>query len=128
MNPPNAIHRIDYIEFACRDLAAAKKFLAAAFGWKFTDFGPDYTSFDDGRITGGLFTAPDAALRMNPMIVIGAGDTDLETVEQRVKAAGGKVLGPAVEFPGGRRFQFTDPSGLELAVWSDRRPDGTKIP
>jgi hypothetical protein len=24
------------------------------------------------------------------------------------------------EFPGGRRFEFTDPSGNELAVWSDK--------
>jgi predicted enzyme related to lactoylglutathione lyase len=34
---------------------------------------------------------------------------------------------PAFEFPGGRRFQFTDPNGFELAAWSDTRADGTKI-
>jgi uncharacterized protein len=123
-----AVHRVDYVEFACRDVAAAKKFFAAAFGWQFTDYGPDYTSFSDGRITGGFFTSREASLKVNPMIVIAAGETDLETMEKRVVAAGGKVLGPALEFPGGRRFQFTDPSGLELAVWSERRADGSKIP
>ena len=63
---------------------------------------------------------------MNPTIVVFAAD--LESAEQRVLAAGGKILRPAFEFPGGRRFQFTDPAGLELAVWSDVRSDGTKIP
>lgn len=27
---------------------------------------------------------------------------------------------PAFSFPGGRRFHFTDPSGNELAVWTDQ--------
>jgi hypothetical protein len=27
------------------------------FGWKFTDYGPDYTSFADGRIAGGFARA-----------------------------------------------------------------------
>jgi hypothetical protein len=26
---------------------------------------------------------------------------------------------PIFSFPGGRRFHFTDPSGNELAVWSE---------
>ncbi len=38
----------------------------------------------------------------------------------RVEAAGGKIVKPAFSFPGGRRFQFLDPDGYELAVWSDK--------
>jgi len=34
--------------------------------------------------------------------------------------AGGRVVKPIFDFPGGRRFHFTDPNGNELAVWSDR--------
>jgi predicted enzyme related to lactoylglutathione lyase len=37
-----------------------------------------------------------------------------------VKAAGGTIVKEPFSFPGGRRFQFTDPSGNELAVWSDQ--------
>jgi predicted enzyme related to lactoylglutathione lyase len=122
-NPNNL--RLDYVEFATRDVAAAKKFYAAAFNWQFTDYGPDYTSFTDGRLAGGFFNSPDAPAKMNPTIVVFA--SDLESTEQRVLAAGGKIVRPSVEFPGGRRFQFTDPTGLELAVWSDVRADGTKI-
>ena len=42
--------RIDYIEIASTNIAATKRFYIAAFGWRFTDHGPDYTSFDDGRM------------------------------------------------------------------------------
>ena len=117
--------RIDYLEFATRDLAASRDFFAAAFGWKFTDYGPDYTSFTDGRISGGLFTSPQPPTAMNPMTVLNA--VDLEAAEQRVLAAGGRIVRPAFEFPGGRRFHFTDPTGLELSVWSERRADGSPI-
>ena len=37
-----------------------------------------------------------------------------------VVAAGGGLTKDIFPFPGGRRFQFTDPNGNELAVWSDR--------
>lgn len=117
--------RLDYVEFATRDVAAAKKFYTAAFGWKFTDYGPDYVSFADGRLTGGFFNAPDAPSKTNPLIVVFAAN--LEDAEARVKQAGGKIVKPAFEFPGGRRFEFVDPTGLTLAVWSDVRADGTKI-
>ena len=117
--------RLDYLEFATRDLAAAKNFYAAAFGWTFTDYGPDYTSFSDGRLTGGFFASPDAPATRNPTVVIFA--TDLEDAATRIQHAGGKIVKPAFEFPGGRRFHFADPTGLELAVWSDRRADGSRI-
>jgi predicted enzyme related to lactoylglutathione lyase len=133
MNTPENNLRLDYVEFASRDVAAAKQFFSAAFGWKFTDYGPDYTSFADGRMTGGIYAAPDAPapstgsgpVKTNPLIVIFA--TNLEDAEARVKRAGGRIVKPAFEFPGGRRFHFAEPSGLELAVWSDVRADGTRI-
>lgn len=117
--------RLDYLEFATRDVAAANKFYTAAFGWTFTDYGPDYTSFSDGRLAGGFFAAPDAPTKTNPLAVLFAAD--LESAAQRILAAGGAITKPAFEFPGGRRFHFTDPAGLELAVWSDRRTDGSLI-
>jgi uncharacterized protein len=117
--------RLDYVEFATRDVAAAKKFYTAAFNWQFTDYGPDYTSFSDGRLSGGFFAASDAPTKTNPLMVVFSAN--LEEAEQRVTRAGGKIVKPAFEFPGGRRFHFADPTGLELAVWSDRRADGSKI-
>ncbi|MEP6688102.1 MAG: VOC family protein [Gemmatimonadales bacterium] len=112
--------RIDYIEFPVTDVALAKQFYAAVFGWTFTDYGPDYTSFVDGRLSGG-FRGGEAAVPGGPLVVIYA--VDLEGVASAVVAAGGRITQPPFDFPGGRRFHFRDPSGHELAVWSD--PAGT---
>jgi predicted enzyme related to lactoylglutathione lyase len=37
----------------------------------------------------------------------------------KVQAGGGVIVKPIFSFPGGRRFHFRDPSGNELAVWSE---------
>lgn len=108
--------QIDYIEFPARDIAAAKKFYSEVFGWKFEDYGPDYTSFIDGRIAGG-FTTDASGPALGALVVIYAGD--LEGTQARVEAAGGKIVKAIFSFPGGRRFHFSDPNGNELAVWSD---------
>ena len=109
--------RIDYIELAATDIPATKKFYGGLFGWKFTDYGPEYTSFEDGRLTGGFYKAP-AVKAGTVLVVIFA--VDLEAMEQRVRSAKGKIVKPIFSFPGGRRFHFADPSGNELAIWSDR--------
>ena len=114
-----ATGQIDYIEFPASDLGKTKKFYADVFGWKFEDYGPDYTSFSDGRLSGGFYSDPRAGAR-RPLAVIYAAD--LEALEARVKSAGGSIVKPTFSFPGGRRFHFTDPNGNELAVWSDGLP------
>jgi predicted enzyme related to lactoylglutathione lyase len=108
--------RIDYIEFPADDVARTKAFYAGVFGWKFTDYGPDYTSFEDGRLAGG-FAKKDRVAQGGPLVVIYAAD--LAAMEAAVQASGGKIVKATFSFPGGRRFHFTDPSGNELAVWSE---------
>lgn len=110
-------NRVDYVEIPVTDVAKAKAFYTQAFGWTFTDYGPDYTSFMDGRLGGGLRKETKRAGN-GALIVIYA--RDLAAAQGRVTAAGGKIVAPISEFPGGRRFRFTDPSGNELSVWSDR--------
>jgi predicted enzyme related to lactoylglutathione lyase len=109
--------RIDYVEFSVTDVQQAKRFYGEAFGWSFEDYGPDYTSFNCGNLTGG-FAKVESVPGGGPLVVLYA--TDLAEMERRVEAAGGRIVKPTFEFPGGRRFQFTDPSGNELAVWSDQ--------
>jgi hypothetical protein len=108
--------RVDYVEFGAADLAAVKAFYARVFGWTFTDYGPDYVAFADGRLSGG-FTTHSKAGRGGALVVMYAND--LEAVEAAVRTAGGTVVKPIFSFPGGRRFHFTDPAGNELAVWSE---------
>ena len=109
--------RIDYIEFPATDIQATKRFYQQAFGWTFTDYGPEYTSFEDGRLTGG-FTTGGTIARGGVLVVLFA--VDIDDTERRVREAGGTIVKPTFSFPGGRRFHFTDPSGNELAVWTDR--------
>lgn len=114
--------QIDYIEFPATDTEATKRFYQQVFGWKFQDYGPDYTSFLDGRLAGGFTKAaqpiaPSGGKTSGPLIVIYAAS--LEEIYGEVKAAGGKIVKEIFGFPGGRRFHFTDPNGNELAVWSE---------
>ena len=109
--------RIDYIEFPAKDIPATQAFYFGIFGWKFTDYGPEYTSFEDGRIAGG-FARTDGAARGGPLVVIYS--SDLAGMEAKVRAAGGAIVKETFSFPGGRRFHFTDPSGNELSIWSDK--------
>ena len=112
--------RVDYVEIPVTDMEEAKDFYSGVFGWKMQDWGPDYASFEDGRLTGG-FRLEEAITRGGPLVVIYA--VDLEAVDASVRANGGAVVQEIFSFPGGRRFHFTDPSGNELAVWSDQGVD-----
>ena len=108
--------RVDYVEFGATDIERTRRFYERVFGWRFEDYGPDYTSFQDGRLSGG-FTRDAPVRPANPLVVIYA--TRLAEVEAKIRSEGGQVVRPTYEFPGGRRFHFTDPSGNELAVWTD---------
>lgn len=109
-------HSIDYVEFTVRDLTEAKRFYAAAFGWQFNDYGPEYAGIkgSSGEV-GGLHQSSNARTG-GPLVVLYSND--LEASVASVRAAGGKIVRGPFAFPGGRRFQFTDPSGNELGVWS----------
>jgi predicted enzyme related to lactoylglutathione lyase len=109
--------RIDYIELNVGDLDRSQAFYGSAFGWSFTDYGPTYRAFSDGRLDGG-FTTEGAAVPGGPLVILYADD--LEDQLGRVEAAGGRISKPIFAFPGGRRFHFLDPDGYELAVWSER--------
>ncbi|MGB2955485.1 MAG: VOC family protein [Anaerolineales bacterium] len=109
--------RIHYIELPTVDLNEAKQFYGEVFGWKFVDYGPDYTSFNDGRLDGG-FRKESTVQKGGPLIIMYS--INLELIKESVKSAGGTIVADIFDFPGGRRFHFTDPSGNELAVWSDK--------
>jgi uncharacterized protein len=90
--------RIDYVELPASDVAAAKGFYSDVFGWEFTDYGPDYTSFKDGRLDGGFTNAPEAAER-GPLVVIYVAD--LEACMESVQKRGGDHHQGHLRFPWG---------------------------
>ena len=105
--------RIAFVELPARDLRAAKVFYEAVFGWSLTDFGPSYactlTADVDLGLQGDMVEAPTAPLP-------GVKGADLAPANAAVLHAGGVVVQPIFAFPGGRRFHFTDPGGMELAI------------
>ena len=105
--------RINFIELPARDLGAARTFYSTVFGWKLTDFGPSYSCTTNGDVDLGLqgdaTEAPSAPL---PVVLV----DDVEAAVTAVEAAGGRISNPIFSFPGGRRFHFLDPNGLELAI------------
>ena len=109
-------NHINYIEIQATDFAATKRFYAQAFGWTFQDWGDSYMSFHGAGVDGGFDKVE--AMRGNSILVI-LHHEDLEHALDKVKAAGGVISQEIFSFPGGRRFQFIDPNGNELAVWTD---------
>jgi uncharacterized protein len=114
-------HKINYIEFASTDIEQTKKFYATAFGWKFVDYGPDYVAFSaaESGVDGGFYRAdPHEELpKVAPLVVLYS--SDLKATEEAIVAAGGTIVIPTFDFPGGRRFHFADGAGNALAVWSE---------
>ena len=105
--------RLNYVELPVSDIAAARSFYEQAFGWEMTQFGPSYAATLTGDTDVGLQADAAEATRA-PLPVIEV--LDLEAALAAVEAAGGRIARPIFAFPGGRRFQFLDPSGNEVAA------------
>ncbi|MDO6706726.1 VOC family protein [Photobacterium sp. 1_MG-2023] len=117
----NIHHKINYVEFPARDIQKTKDFFQSVFGWSFTDYGDEYTAFSDQGLDGGFYAAPLKSDASQGAALIVLFSDDLEATEQQVIAAGGQIIRPIFDFPGGRRFHFTEPSGNEFAVWAEPR-------
>jgi len=112
-------NRIVYVELHAPELEKSKAFFEKVFGWSFTDYGPDYTSFTDGQLGGGFFRSDKRSLFSAGGVLVVIFHPRLEEALRRVVEHGGKVTQDIFSYPGGRRFHFTEPSGNELSVCSD---------
>ncbi|KAA3627174.1 MAG: VOC family protein [Bacteroidetes bacterium] len=110
-------NQINYVEFKANDIEKTKAFYSQIFGWTFTDYGPTYVAFSNSGLEGGFELTEDEII--NGALIVLYLD-NLESIQQEVEEAGGKISVPIFSFPGGRRFHFLDPSGNELAIWSDK--------
>lgn len=109
-------NHINYVEFKANDLQKTKDFYHATFGWTFTDYGPTYIAFSDSGLEGGFEKSKENIVNGALIILY---HENLEQIKELVKQAGGTIAKDIFSFPGGKRFHFTDPSGNELAIWSD---------
>lgn len=110
-------NHIDLIEFpvkSAEQLQQTKDFFTNVFDWKYTDWGDDYSDTTDSGASSGVNADGGSSM---PLTVIYSND--LDKTKERVVQNGGKIIVDTYEFPGGRRFHFTEPNGSELAVWSE---------
>jgi predicted enzyme related to lactoylglutathione lyase len=115
----NQHEKMNYVEFPAKDLAATKAFFESVFSWSFTDYGPEYTAFENQGLDGGFFKSDLSSSTEKGAALIVFYSNQLEATLAKVEKAGGSIVRPIFSFPGGRRFHFTEPSGNEFAVWSE---------
>lgn len=108
--------RPNYIEMKSADLAATKIFYSAAFGFDFTDYGPQYSCVEAGPISIGFEKGELPAV---PMPIFETDD--LEASLAAAQQAGAKIIEPIFAYPGGRRFECLDPSGNRIAVYQNEQ-------
>lgn len=111
--------KVDYLEIPGSNFDAMEAFYSSVFEWKFTDYGPEYRAFTDGKVDGGFYASELQSRVENGSTLIVFYASDLEVTLAKVVLAGGKIVRDIFSFPGGRRFHFNDPHGNELAVWSE---------
>lgn len=110
-------NQIDLIEFpvkSTQELNLTKNFFTSVFGWKYTDWSETYSDTTESGTNSGINSDQGQSM---PLAVIYS--EDLERTKEKVIQNGGAVIVDTYEFPGGRRFHFTEPNGNELAVWSE---------
>lgn len=115
----NISNKINYVEFPAKDLEATKAFFTRVFGWSFEDFGPEYVAFSSQGVDGGFFKSELSSSSDSGSALVVLYSDSLELLLTKIEQAGGTIARPIFPFPGGHRFHFTEPSGNELAVWSD---------
>ncbi len=108
--------RLDYIEFPSTDREQTSAFFRSAFGWGMISYGPDYDAITGAGLDGGIDQAEGRTAATMAVI----RTDDLDKAEARIVAAGGVITRPQFDYPGGRRFQFCEPGGNEMAVYIER--------
>lgn len=111
--------KINYVEFPAQNILATQSFFKVVFSWSFENFGSDYTAFTNQGLDGGFFKSDLRSSCSKGAALVVLFSNDLESTQSKIEAAGGTITKPIFSFPGGRRFHFIEPSGNELAVWSD---------
>ena len=123
MNP------VVHFEMPYDDAKRVAAFYASAFGWQTAPLGADMgeyvlatTAASDARgsttpgaINGGFFPRKTDFPAQHPSVVIAVDD--IAASSEKVRSAGGEVLGEPMEIPGvGKYVSFVDPEGNRVSM------------
>lgn len=120
MSRSHTLNHIDYIEFPAANGEALKQsqhFLSEVFGWNYKRWGDTYADSANSGVANGINADP-ANRPQQPLAIIYTDN--LSALREKIIAAGGKITLDIFAFPGGKRFHFREPGGIELAAWSDK--------
>jgi predicted enzyme related to lactoylglutathione lyase len=110
-----------WFELQTSDIAGAKKFYKALFGWKTTEMkmpGMKYTAISVGtEQVAGIMSLPPQAKKMPPQWGVYITVDNVDVTVKKAAKLGAKVVVPPQDIPGVGRFSvLLDPQGAMLSV------------
>jgi predicted enzyme related to lactoylglutathione lyase len=109
---------VTWFEVHTADVARAKQFYGAAFGWRFDDAIPGYTmvQLGDGAPISGGIASTEGARPAGALFMIQVDD--VAAALEAVRGAGGSVVAGAESTPMGLAYGYAaDPDGSVFGVW-----------
>jgi uncharacterized protein len=111
------------------DPEAAERFYGELFGWRFERMSgsdPSETQYwgiyRGERVNGGMMQLPEGA-PAPPHWLVYFGIDDIDAAAEQIGTAGGTLMIPAQEVPGGRIVVAQDPQGAVFALFAGRFDD-----
>ena len=111
------------------DPEAAERFYGELFGWRFQQMSgsdPSETQYwgiyRGERVNGGMMQLPEGA-PAPPHWLVYFGIDDIDAAAEQIGAAGGTLMIPPQEVPGGRIVVAQDPQGAVFALFAGRFDD-----
>ncbi len=116
----NDPHAFCWNELATRDLAKAKEFFGALFGWEFTQSDDSPAEYDviqcGGRENGGIMQMTEEWGEIPPHWSVYFTVEDTEATVAKVQELGGSVRVPPFDTPVGKMAVVADPHGAGFSV------------
>jgi hypothetical protein len=108
------------------DPESAQRFYEGLFGWRTEEMAggdqPYWGIYNGDRVNGGMMQLPaDAPAPPHWLVYFGTDDVDADA--GRIADAGGQVLVPPVDVPGGRVLVAQDPQGAVFGLFAGRFDD-----
>ncbi|MEM7095908.1 MAG: VOC family protein [Actinomycetota bacterium] len=125
----HALHAISWVDLATPNVDDAASFYAGLFGWTtFNDGETPYTIFQSqDQPVAGAMALPETG-DIAPVWTIYVNVADADATCAAASKAGGTVMQPAFDIPGGGRIAvIADPSGAAIGLFEGMADNGSKV-
>ncbi len=119
-----------WVDLSVPDLAAAKEFYGAVFGWSFFDSGPEYGNYQIAQVDGRAAAAigPLHSKDQPTVWTVYVASEDADGTAKLIGENGGTVLAEPFDIPGnGRMCIVQDPQGAVFGVWQAAGQHGAEV-